>query len=121
LANVIVAKAGLAKDTRLGLITENKVREIEHLLENPKKDNIPSWLLNRRKDRVTGNHLHLIGANIDLQVKSDIEDLKTIKSWRGYRHSYGLKVRGQKTRTTSRTHKSVGVKKKRIIAERRKI
>ncbi|NLE05551.1 MAG: 30S ribosomal protein S13, partial [Crenarchaeota archaeon] len=35
-----------------------------------------------------------------------------IRSWRGYRHAYGLKVRGQRTKTTGRAGKSLGVKKK---------
>jgi small subunit ribosomal protein S13 len=32
-------------------------------------------------------------------------------SWRGYRHMFGLRVRGQRTRNTGRTATSVGVKK----------
>ena len=32
-------------------------------------------------------------------------------SWRGYRHMFGLRVRGQHTRTTGRKGGAVGVKK----------
>ena len=49
------------------------------------------------------------------------EAMKKIGSWKGYRHSHGLKVRGQKTRTTGRTRKTLGVKKKKIITEKRKL
>ena len=38
--------------------------------------------------------------------------MKDIRSWKGIRHSIGLKVRGQRTRTTGRSGKAVGVKKK---------
>ena len=120
LANVIVEKAGLDPDTRLGFLSDGEVKEIESIIEKPSKNDIPSWLLNRQKDRETGNDLHLIGPDIDLQVKSDIDRMKNIRSWKGYRHSYGLKVRGQKTRTTGRTKKAVGVKKKKIVEERRR-
>lgn len=121
LANVIVEKAGLDLDTRLGFLSDGEVERIESIIENPLKNDIPSWFLNRQKDRETGNDFHLIGPDIDLQVKSDIERMKRIKSWKGYRHSHGLKVRGQKTRTAGRTKKSVGVKKKKIIEERRRL
>jgi small subunit ribosomal protein S13 len=47
----------------------------------------------------------------------DIEQMKNIKSWRGYRHAYGLKVRGQRTKTTGRGGKALGVKKKELIAK----
>ena len=121
LANVIVEKAGLDPDSRLGFLSDGEVENIESIVENPSKNDIPIWLLNRRMDRETGNDLHLIGPDIDLQVKSDIDRMKKIKSWKGYRHSHGLKVRGQKTRTTGRTKKAVGVKKKKVIAERRRL
>jgi small subunit ribosomal protein S13 len=45
----------------------------------------------------------------------DIEKMKEIKSWRGYRHAYGLKVRGQRTKTTGRAGKALGVKKKTLM------
>jgi small subunit ribosomal protein S13 len=32
-------------------------------------------------------------------------------SWRGYRHMFGLRVRGQRTRTTGRRASAVGVRK----------
>ena len=121
LANVIVEKAGLDPDTRLGFLSDREVEGIESITKNPLKNDIPSWFLNRKKDRETGNDLHFIGPDIDLQVKSDIERMKKIKSWKGYRHSHGLKVRGQKTRTTGRTRKALGVKKKKIITEKRKL
>ncbi|MGD0511191.1 MAG: 30S ribosomal protein S13, partial [Candidatus Micrarchaeaceae archaeon] len=36
------------------------------------------------------------------------------KTWRGFRHQYGQKVRGQSTRSTGRTGITVGVTKKSI-------
>ena len=43
--------------------------------------------------------------------------MKEIRNWRGIRHALGLKVRGQRTRTSGRSGKAVGVKKKAIIAK----
>jgi len=114
LANVIVQKAGVDPQVRLGFLPEADVEKIAEILKNPAKYGLPSWLLNRQKDRVTGKDVHLIGPDLTLQVKSDIDEMKKMKSWKGFRHSHGLKVRGQRTKTTGRKAKAVGVKKKRV-------
>ena len=113
LANAILKKAEVNPEIRLGLLSEEQVRKIEDILENPTKYGIPNWLLNRRKDLETGKDLHLLSSDLVLRTKMDIDLMKKIKSWRGYRHAHGLKVRGQRTRTTGRTGKTVGVRKKR--------
>ena len=43
----------------------------------------------------TGSHRHLITSDLDFMVSGDIEREKAIMSWRGYRHMFGLRVRGQ--------------------------
>ena len=112
LANAILKKAGIDPNMRAGFLTEAEVEKIEEIIKEPTKYGLPGWLLNRRKDLETGKDLHLISADLILRTKMDIEKMKELKSWRGYRHAYGLKVRGQRTRTTGRTGKAVGVKKK---------
>jgi small subunit ribosomal protein S13 len=115
LANAILKKAGINPDIRAGFLTEAEVEKIEEIINEPTKFGLPAWLLNRRKDLETGKDTHLISADLVLRTKMDIEQMKELKSWRGYRHSYGLKVRGQRTRTTGRKGKALGVKKKEII------
>ncbi len=114
LANVILKKAGINPDVRAGFLTETEVEKIEEIIKDPAKHGLPSWLLNRRKDLKTGKDMHLISADLVLRTKMDIDQMKEIKSWRGYRHAYGLKVRGQRTRTTGRKGKAVGVRRKSI-------
>lgn len=113
LAHLIVKRAGIDPETRIGFLSDEEIEKISDVIVNPSKYNIPDWYLNRRKDLETGKDLLLIGADLTFKVKTDIEKMKAMKSWRGYRHAYGLKVRGQRTRTTGRVGKAVGVKKKR--------
>jgi small subunit ribosomal protein S13 len=115
LAHAILKKAGINPDIRAGFLTEADVGKIEEIINEPTKFGLPNWLLNRRKDLETGKDMHLISADLVLRTKMDIEQMKEIKSWRGYRHSYGLKVRGQRTRTTGRSGKALGVKKKEVV------
>ena len=114
LANAIIEKSGINPETRMGFLSSIEVEKIEDILQNPLKYGIPKWLLNRRKDRETGKDLHLLSSDLVLQTKNDIEGMKKIRSWKGFRHSYGLKVRGQRTRTTGRKGKAIGVKKKQV-------
>jgi len=115
LSNAILKKAGVNPDVRVGLLSEAEIQRVEEIIEDPAKYNIPSWLLNRRKDADTGKDMHLISADLVLRTKMDIDGAKGIRSWRGYRHAYGLKVRGQRTKTTGRAGKALGVKKKAIM------
>jgi len=112
LANAILKKAGINPEKRAGFLTEAEVERIEKIIKEPTKIGLPNWLLNRRKDLETGKNMHLISADLALRVKMDIDKMKNIKSWRGYRHAYGLKVRGQRTKTTGRKGKAVGVRVK---------
>jgi len=114
LANAILKKAGINPEKRAGFLTESEVERLEQIIKDPTKFELPNWLLNRRKDLETGKDLHLIRADLDLSTKTDIKQMKEIKSWGGYRHAYGLKVRGQRTRTTGRKGKAVGVKVKKM-------
>ncbi|MCW4044171.1 MAG: 30S ribosomal protein S13 [Candidatus Bathyarchaeota archaeon] len=115
LANAILKKADVNPDVRVGFLTENEIAKIEEIIENPTKYNLPNWLLNRRKDAETGKDMHLISADLVLRTKMDIDYAKEIRCWRGYRHAYGLKVRGQRTKTTGRAGKALGVKKKTLM------
>ncbi len=112
LGYAIARAAGIDPDLRIGLLTDKQIEKIEQVAKNPLDFGIPRWMLNRRFDPATGKDLHLLGAELDLAVKEDIQLMMRTKSWKGIRHSLGLKVRGQRTRTTGRTGMTVGVSRK---------
>ncbi|MCW4010606.1 MAG: 30S ribosomal protein S13 [Candidatus Bathyarchaeota archaeon] len=114
LSHAILKKAGVNPNLRAGFLSDSDIAKIEEIVKDPAKYNLPGWLFNRRKDTETGKNLHLISADLVLQTKNDIDSAKSIRSWRGYRHAYSLKVRGQRTKTTGRQGKSLGVKKKTV-------
>jgi small subunit ribosomal protein S13 len=114
LSNAVLKKAGVNPDVRVGFLTETEIDKIEEIVKEPTKYGLPTWLFNKRKNAETGKDIHLISADLVLRTKMDIDEAKGIRSWRGYRHAYGLKVRGQHTKTTGRAGKALGVKKKAI-------
>jgi small subunit ribosomal protein S13 len=114
LSSAILKKAGVNPDVRVGFLTETELKKIEEIIKDPTRYGLPTWLFNKRKNAETGKDIHLISADLLLRTKTDIDEAKAMRSWRGYRHAYGLKVRGQRTKTTGRAGKALGVKKKSI-------
>jgi len=98
-------------NSNIGNLTDTNVQEIEKLITDPIESNFPIWFLNRRKDIETGSDLHLLSSDIPFTLRNDIERERIAASWRGYRHLSGLKVRGQRTRTSGRKGGAVGVAK----------
>jgi len=116
LGRTVAKAAGVDPDRQLGYLTDEDLRRVEEAVRDPAKLRLESWLLNRRKDLETGSDLHFTGPSLELRTRMDIEFMKQIRSWKGVRHSLGLKVRGQRTRTTARTGRAVGVRKKTLMA-----
>ena len=110
-ANSIINSLKINSELRIGNLSNEHVKSIENIIQNPSSSNFPSWFLNRRKDIETGEDKHLITSDIDFTVRNDVEREKATGSWRGYRHMFGLKVRGQRTRCTGRKGGAVGVAK----------
>jgi len=110
-ANTILNFLKINPNERIGYLSSEQIKSIENVIKNPLTSNFPSWFLNRRKDVETGEDKHLITSDIAFTVRNDIEREKTVGSWRGIRHMFGLKVRGQRTRCTGRKGGAVGVAK----------
>ena len=110
-ANTIINVLKINPDQRIGYLSPEQIKSIESIIKNPSASNFPSWFLNRRKDIETGEDKHLITSDIAFTVRNDVEREKTSGSWRGIRHMFGLKVRGQRTRCTGRKGGAVGVAK----------
>ncbi|MEM2760118.1 MAG: 30S ribosomal protein S13 [Nitrososphaerales archaeon] len=110
-AQVLLNTLRVDPNLRVGFLTENEVNVIENGIRNPEKVGLPQWFLNRKKAVDTGSNAHMISSDWDVAVYNDIEREKGVMSWRGFRHMMGLKVRGQRTRTTGRKGGAVGVRK----------
>ena len=110
-ANSILQILKINPDSRIGTLSPEQVSSIEKIIEDPKSVNFPTWFLNRQQDVETGDDLHLVTSDIAFNIRNDVEREKGVFSWRGYRHMYGLKVRGQRTRCSGRKGGAVGVAK----------
>jgi len=71
--------------TYLKELSENKIKEILNFIQKT----------------------YLIQTDLKKEIKSNIDFLKVIRSYRGLRHSLHLPVRGQRTHTNARTQKKI--------------
>jgi len=93
-ANKILKRAEINPDTRVKDLTEQEISRIREVLE--------------------GNYV--VEGDLRRDLSMNIKRLMDIGTYRGLRHRRGLPVRGQRTRTNSRTRKgprrTVGARKK---------
>jgi small subunit ribosomal protein S13 len=80
-SNKILAQAGVNPDKRVKDLTEDEENKIRVIIE--------------KQYRVEGD--------LRREISGNVKRLKEIGSYRGSRHAKGLPVRGQRTKTNSRT------------------
>lgn len=93
-AKDILEKAGVKPETRVKDLTDQEITKIAAVIQAD----------------------YVVEGDLRRQVQMNIKRLMDIGCYRGLRHRRGLPVRGQRTRTNSRTRKgprrTVGSKKK---------
>lgn len=81
LSRKILAEAGIDFQKKAKDLNEKEVERIKEIIEKNYK----------------------VEGELRKEILMNIKRLKEIKCWRGLRHAKGLPVRGQRTRTNSRT------------------
>jgi len=109
---LITDKTGIDRDTKIGNLTDSQIEKIKEALEDI-EESAPKWMLNHRKDYKTGEDIHLIGSDIDMRLRDEVNIMKKIRSYKGIRHERGLPARGQRTRANNRSGLTLGVSKRR--------
>jgi len=111
-SNVVCKKADIDLSKRAGELTNEEIDKLVTVLSHPRQFKVPNWFLNRRKDFRDGKFSQVFGTALDAKLRDDLERLKKVRVHRGLRHFWGLRVRGQHTKTTGRKGRTVGVSKK---------
>ena len=110
-AEIIVRMAGMPRDVKIGDLSEEKTEELEKLVQEY-SEKAPHWAVNRQHDWSSGADLHLVGTEVDLSKRDDVNLMRMIRSYKGVRHETGQKVRGQRTRANGRSGLTLGVMKR---------
>ena len=110
-ARIISDLSGVDPTATIGYLEDEQIEAMKKTVDNIESI-LPTWMLNRRKDPLTGDDKHIFGTDVLLVKREDLNTLKKTRSYKGIRHERGHKVRGQRTRSTGRRGLSVGVKRK---------
>ncbi len=113
---ILQRELSIPSDSRVGDLSEEQIEKIDKVLYSLQDYGLPKYLFNRAGDFVSGTNRHVIMNDLIFETTQDVDREKKSYSWKGYRHTYGQKVRGQKTRNTGRTGMAVGVLRKAVIA-----
>lgn len=111
-AEIIAKMAGVPRDVKMGDLPEEKTNELEKLITEY-SEKVPHWMTNRQSDWSSGADMHLVGNDVELFRRDDVNIMKMIRCYRGIRHEGGHKVRGQRTRSNGRTGMTMGVMRRR--------
>ena len=112
MASLIIRETKINQKTKMGDLKDSQIETLQKAIDAI-NNTAPRWMLNHRKDYETGKDIHLIGPEIELRLRDEINTMKKIRSYRGIRHERNLPCRGQRTRANNRTGLTLGVSKKR--------
>ena len=94
----VLDKAGIAENKRVNELSDEEVNKITHALDGVE-----------------------VEGDLKRKVRENIQRLVAVGTYKGMRHSKGLPVRGQRTRTNARTkrgkRKTVGAFKKEMLTK----
>jgi len=113
-SNIILKRANIDLTKRAGQLKPEEIERIVAVINAPTEFQIPSWFLNRQKDFTTGLSKQHVSNALSAALRDDLTRLKKIRAHRGLRHYWNLRVRGQHTKTTGRTGRTVGVSKRKV-------
>lgn len=94
-SNEIIAKLGLNPNMRAEKLSQDEIARINALLQSEE---------------------YMVEGDLRRYIQNNIKRLISIHCYRGMRHRLGLPVRGQRTRTNSRTRKG----KRKTVANKKK-
>lgn len=97
---------------KAGQCSEEQKEKLKDIIQNPTNYGVPRWFLNRQRDETEGKDMQLTSTIVDTYLRQDLERWKKIRSNRGLRHYWRIRVRGQKTCSTGRRGATMGVVKK---------
>ena len=87
----------------IGLSSARKILRQSHIDLNKRAKDLSLQEVNRLREIIEGNYR--IEGDLRREIMTNIKRFKELQAYRGIRHSRGLPVHGQRTKTNSRTRR----------------
>merc|ERR1712110_294048 len=78
-ANLCCKMAEIDVAKRAGELTEDEVKKLVTIMQNPRQYRVPDWFLNRQKDTKDGRFSQVLSNGLDNKLREDLERLKKIR------------------------------------------
>jgi small subunit ribosomal protein S13 len=114
-AKIISVNSGIDPISTIGYLNDADIDKLKSSVDNISTF-LPTWMMNKQNDILTGEDRQILGIDVMLSRNEDINLMKKVRSYKGLRHERGLRVRGQRTRSTGRRGRTVGVTRAAIQA-----
>lgn len=108
IAKILVLNSGVDPKATIGYLDDAQIEKLQLSVDSI-ANIIPTWMMNKQSELLSGDNKHVIGNDIYMSLTEDLNTMKKTRSYRGLRHDRGLRVRGQRTRSTGRKGSTVGV------------
>lgn len=118
-AKIVTVNAGVDPKATLGYLSDAEIEKLQLSVDNISTI-MPSWMVNKQNEIMSGEDRHLIGTDVLLGLNEDLNLMKKMRSYKGLRHDRGLRVRGQRTRSSGRRGRTVGVSRTALAAAKPK-
>ncbi len=115
-AKIISVNAGIDPKAILGYSSDPEIEKLQSSVDNVSSI-LPGWMVNKQNEILSGEDRHIIGTDVLLGLNEDMNLMKKMRSYKGVRHERGLRVRGQRTRSTGRRGRTVGVTRAALLAK----
>jgi small subunit ribosomal protein S13 len=115
-AKIVTVNAGVNPKATLGYLSDAEIEKLQLSVDNISTI-MPSWMVNKQNEIMSGEDRHLIGTDVLLGLNEDLNLMKKMRSYKGLRHDRGLRVRGQRTRSSGRRGRTVGVSRTALMAK----
>lgn len=76
---MVLRKAHIDLSKRAGELTEGEVECVITIMQNPCRDKVPDWLLNRQKDTKDRKYNQVLANDMDDKLREDVEWLRKFR------------------------------------------
>lgn len=115
-AKILTVNSAVDPKATLGYVSDVETERLQLSVDNISSI-LPAWMVNKQNDIMSGEDKHLIGTDVLLGLNEDLNTMKKMRSYKGLRHERGLRVRGQRSRSTGRRGRTVGVSRAALQAK----
>merc|ERR1712032_1413239 len=95
-------RGGMDRSSCVGSLENASTEVLLEIIKNSIPFDIPFWFLNYQKNYSDGKDYQFLTASLTSSLRDNLDRFKKLRTNRGIRHYWGIRVRGQHTKNSGR-------------------